>query len=311
MPLDPKARLMLDAMAMANIPAFHTLPPPVVRQIVTQQWAAAPPRELPIASVVNRTIPGPAGDLPVRIYTPEGAGPFPVLLFFHGGGWVICNLDTHDPTCRDLCAGASCLVISVDYRLAPEHKFPAATDDCLAATRWAGEHAADIGGDPARIAVAGDSAGGNLAAVTALRVRDEGGPPLRGQLLIYPATGYTPTPSGSMLENAEGYFLSLDDMRWFVGHYMRDESDGEHPYLAPLKAPDLSGLPPALVITAEFDPLRDEGEAYAERLRTAGVPTALTRYDGMIHGFIGMVGMLDQAQDAVNEASAWLREVLA
>jgi acetyl esterase len=230
---------------------------------------------------------------------------------FHGSGFVLCSLDTHDGMCRNLCAGAGCVVASVDYRLAPEHKFPAGIEDCLYATRWAAAHAAELGANPMRIAVAGDSAGANMAAVTALRVRDEGGPTLCGQLLLYPVTDYHTPGTPSYEENAEGYGLTRDTMQWFWAHYLSDDSEGRHPHASPLRAPDLSGLPPALVITAEYDPLRDEGEFYAERLRTAGVPIALTRYDGVNHGFMFWVGVVDKAGVAMNEAGDWLRSVFA
>jgi acetyl esterase len=208
-----------------------------------------------------------------------------------------------------LCAGAACVVVSVDYRLAPEHKFPAGIDDCLIATRWAAAHAAELGADPARIAVAGDSAGGNMAAVTALRVRDEGGPALCGQLLLYPVTDYNTPGTPSYEQNAEGYGLTRDTMKWFWAHYLADPSEGMHPHASPLRAENLSGLPPALVVTAEYDPLRDEGEFYAERLRAAGVPTSLTRYAGVNHGFMFWVGIVDKAGAAMSQACNWLRSI--
>jgi acetyl esterase len=223
----------------------------------------------------------------------------------------VCSLDTHDVMCRNLCAGAGCVVASVDYRLAPEHKFPAAPEDCLHATRWAGANAAALGADPARIAVGGDSAGGNLAAVTALRVRDEGGPALCAQLLIYPVTEHWDAGMPSYAENAEGYGLTRDGMKWFWGHYLADPTDARHPHAAPLRAPDLRGLPLALVVTAEYDPLRDEGERYAARLREAGVPTELVRYAGMNHGFFFWPGVVDVAGTALDAASAWLRRAFA
>jgi acetyl esterase len=233
------------------------------------------------------------------------------MVFFHGSGFVLCSLDTHDGMCRNLCAGAGCVVASVDYRLAPEDKFPAAIEDSLHATRWAAAHAAVLGANPARIVVAGDSAGANIAAVTALRVRDEGGPELCGQLLLYPVTDYHTPGTPSYEKNAEGYGLTRDTMKWFWAHYLNDACEGAHPHASPLRAPDLSGLPPALVITAEYDPLRDEGESYAEKLRRAGVPTALTRYDGVNHGFMFWVGVVDKAGTAMNEACGWLRGVFA
>lgn len=292
------------------MPATHTLPVAVARtQYEARVALMAPPAE--IARVREHTIDGPGGLLRVRLYTPHGPGQFPLLVFFHGSGFVLCSLDTHDGMCRNLCAGAACIVASVDYRLAPEHKFPAGLDDCLHATRWAAANAAELGADPARIAVAGDSAGGNMAAVTGLRVRDESGPGLCGQLLLYPVTDYHPPGTASYEANAEGYGLTRDTMKWFWAHYLSDASEGAHPHASPLRAPDLSGLPPALVITAEYDPLRDEGEGYADKLRTAGVCTALTRYDGVNHGFMFWVGVVDKAGAAMNEACEWLRRIFA
>ena len=292
------------------MPATHTLPVAVARtQYEARVTLMAPPAE--IAGTREQTIDGPAGKLGIRLYTPYGAGPFPLLVFFHGSGFVLCSLDTHDGMCRNLCAGAACIVASVDYRLAPEHKFPAGVDDCLHATRWAAAHAAELGVDPARIAVAGDSAGANMAAVTALRLRDEGGPVLCGQLLLYPVTDYHTPGTPSYEENAEGYGLTRDTMKWFWAHYLSDASQGAHPHASPLRAPNLSGLPPALVITAEYDPLRDEGERYADKLRTAGVSTALTRYDGVNHGFMFWAGVVDKAGVAMNEACGWLRQTFA
>jgi acetyl esterase len=292
------------------VPATHTLPVDVARaQYEARIALMASPAE--IADVREQTIDGPGGPLRIRIYTPHGTGPFPLLVFFHGSGFVLCSLDTHDGMCRNLCAGAGCVVASVDYRLAPEHKFPAGIDDCLHATRWAAAHAAELGANPMRVAIAGDSAGANMAAVTALRVRDEGGPPLCGQLLLYPVTDYHTPGTSSYQDNAEGYGLTRDTMQWFWAHYLNDESESAYPHACPLRARDLSGLPPALVITAEYDPLRDEGEFYAENLRTAGVPTALTRYDGVNHGFMFWVGVVDKAGMAMSEACEWLRGVFA
>jgi len=232
-------------------------------------------------------------------------------MFFHGSGFVLCSLDTHDGMCRNLCAGAACVIVSVDYRLAPEHKFPAGIEDCLHAVRWAVAHASELGANPTRVAVAGDSAGGNMAAVAALRLRDEGGPALCAQLLLYPVTDYHTPGTPSYEENAEGYGLTRDTMKWFWKHYLSDPAQGAHPHASPLRARDLSGLPAALVITAEYDPLRDEGELYADKLRAAGVPTAMTRYDGVNHGFMFWVGVADKAGAAMNEACEWLRGAFA
>ena len=264
-----------------------------------------------VAAVREQMIDGPGGGLRLRIYTPHGTGPFPLLVFFHGSGFVLCSLDTHDGMCRNLCAGAGCVVVSVDYRLAPEHKFPAGLDDCLHATSWAAAHAAELGADPARIAVAGDSAGANMAAVTALRVRDEGGPALCGQLLLYPVTDYHTPGTPSYSDNAEGYGLTRATMEWFWDHYLSDASEGMHPHASPLRAASLAGLPPALVITAEYDPLCDEGELYAERLRQEGVATESSRYDGVNHGFMFWTGIVDKAGAAMNQSCRWLRRVYA
>ena len=258
----------------------------------------------------DRLIPGPGVDIPVRIYTPAGSGPFPILVWFHGGGWVVGDLETADPTARHLTVGAKCVVISVDYRLAPETKFPGPADDSYAATVWAAQHATRLNGDPSKIAVGGDSAGGNLAAAVALMARDRGGLSLAFQLLVYPVTARDFDRS-SYRQNAEGYGLTLDAMRWYWDHYLQHPEDASNPYAAPLVAENLKGLPPALVITAECDPLRDEGEAFAKRLQAAGVPTTYSLYDGMIHGFFGMTAVLDKGKQAVAEACAALQQAFA
>lgn len=309
MPLDPQTKAYLDQMEALNMPPLSALPPEMIRQGIALQYANEPVGE-PVAKVENRTIPGPAGEIPVRIYTPEGDGPFPILVFFHGGGWVICTLDTHDAPCRSLANGAGCVVVSVDYRLAPEHKFPAAPEDCYAATLWVAEHAAELNGDATRIAVGGDSAGGNLTAVVAQMVRDQGGPRLTFQLLIYPATDFT-AQTLSKTENATGYFLTRDDMDWFEGHYLPSTEEKLNPMASPLLAQDLSNLPPALVITAEYDPLRDEGEQYGQRLQEAGVPVIVRRYDGLIHGFFNTASIIDKAREAVAESAQTLRTAFA
>ena len=305
MPLDPQIKAVLEAMSALAMPSLSTVPPDVMRKAFEEQRSARPEGDS-VAKVIDRQIPGPDGKLTVRVYSPFGAGPFPVLTYFHGGGFVLCDLDSHDSTCRSLTNAAQCVVVSVDYRLAPEAPFPAAPEDCYAATRWVAENAPELDGDPARHAVAGDSAGGNLAAVVALMARDRGGPALVHQLLIYPVTDHSfDTPS--YLDNAEGYFLTREMMQWFWGHYLKSEADGMQALASPLRADDLSNLPSATVITAEFDPLRDEGEAYAARLEASGVPTELVRYEGMIHGFFGMTDTVDRAKEAVAQSGRALR----
>ena len=311
MPLDPQAQAVLEQMADAGLPPLGSVSVEETRQGMVAATAAGEEPE-PVAKVEDRSVPGPGpgGQIPVRIYTPQGSGPFPVLVYFHGGGWVIGNVDTHDPTCRTLTNAAGCVVVSVDYRLAPEHKFPAAVDDCYAATQWVAANAAAINGDSSRIAIGGDSAGGNLTAVVAIEAREQGGPPLVFQLLVYPVTDYSfSTPS--YRDNADGYLLTKDSMVWFWDHYLRSEADGQDYRASPLRASDLTGLPPALVITAEYDPLRDEGEAYAARLQESGVSVTCTRYDGMIHGFYGLTAVVDKARKAVEESVAALRASFA
>ena len=309
MPLDPEAKMLLEQMTTVVRP-FDELSVEEARAAIVTLSAAAGESEA-VARVENRTVPGPRGEIPVRIYTPEGRAPFPVLVYFHGGGWVIGNLETHDGVCRHLANAAGAVVVSVDYRLAPEHPFPASGEDAYAATRWVAANAAAMGGDARRIAVGGDSAGGNLAAVVSLMARDRGGPPLVFQLLVYPVTDAPSANAASYRENAEGYFLTAKMMHWFWNHYCGKNPDLSDPYLCPLRAKDLKRLPPALVVTAEFDPLRDEGEAYAARLREAGNQADLKRYPGMIHGFFGMGPLLTKAREATKEAASALRAAFA
>jgi len=268
-------------------------------------------RAVPAAKVVDRTVPGRTGkQIPVRIYTPRGEGPFPVLMFFHGGGWVFADLDTEDSTCGALCTDVPCIVVAVAYRLAPEHKFPSASDDCLDATNWLFGNAAELNADPGRVAVAGDSAGGNLAAVTALRLRDSGDMRLRGQLLIYPVTDYHTPPTQSFQTYGHGFGMTSDEGKWFWSHYLSSDGDAMNPYAAPMRANTLRGLPSTLVITAECDILRDEAEAYAKRLASEGTAARVSRYDGMIHGFVHFRRVFPEGRRALREAIEWLRQVL-
>lgn len=308
MPLDPEAARILETMgASTSIDPFSLSPAEWREAFSSQTGAAAGPE---VARVETREIPGPAGPVTVRIYRPAGDGDKPGLVYFHGGGFVLCGLDTHDSTCRELAAGADCVVVSVDYRLAPEAKFPAAPEDCYAATQWTADQASALGIDATRIAVAGDSAGGNLATVVALLCRERGGPVLAHQLLIYPVTNHD-FETISYKENGEGYFLSRDMMRWFWHQYLESDSDGANPLASPLRADDLRDLPAATIFTAEYDPLRDEGRAYAERLEAAGVPTAYTNYPGVFHGFFAMADQIPRARQAVDDACTALRRAFA
>jgi acetyl esterase len=296
MPLAPAARTMIDQLEAAGGPPLWEMAPEQARSLSGLMGAMDEPPE--VAAVEDRVIPGPAGDLPVRIYTPDAPAPRPVIAFFHGGGFVICSVDTHDGLARRLANAIGAVVVSVEYRLAPECRFPGPAEDCYSATVWAHEHADELGGDPGRLMVAGDSAGGNLAAVVTHMARDRGGPPITFQALIYPVIDAA-CDAPSYTENAEGYFLSADGMQWFWAHYLGPDGDGAHPHASPIRADDHSGLPPAVVITAEYDPLRDEGEAYGEALRAAGVPVTVRRYDGMIHGFVSMPMLFPEADDAI------------
>jgi acetyl esterase len=309
MPLEPQTKALLDAMRAAGASLeFERMSPAQARHQMEQTAVTRGAGEA-VAKVEDRVIPGPGGGLTVRIYTPDAPAPLPVLVYFHGGGWVLGDLDNSDAQCRTITNAAGCVTVSVDYRLAPEDKFPAAAEDCYAATLWVSDNAAALGCDPNRIAVGGTSAGANLAAVVALMARDRGRPAIAFQALVYPVTdGGMDTPS--YRELAEGYFLTKGAMAWFWDHYVRDAADLTHPYAAPINATDLRGLPPALVITAEYDPLRDEGEAYAARLRAAGVPVTATRYDGTVHGFVSMAANLDVGKKALAQIASALKDAL-
>ena len=304
MPLHPEYDAMLRQLAELEGPSLVDLPPQAGREM----YQAMQPEAADIA--VGSVQEVDAAGVPVRIYRPAGDGPFPVTMMFHGGGWVIGDLVTADCQSREVCNGAQTLVISVDYRLAPEHRFPAAADDCYAATVWAAKHAADYGGDATRLAVAGDSAGGNLAAVVAQMARDKNGPAISFQLLVYPVTDGVHFNRASYHDNGEGYLLTADSMHWFWDHYAPNVEDRRNPYASPLLADDLSSLPPALVMTAEFDPLRDEGEAYAHELEAAGVAAELVRYDGFIHGFFGQTRTIPATRAAMEKACAALAGAL-
>jgi acetyl esterase len=245
-----------------------------------------------------------------RLYRPSDRPGLPVILFYHGGGWIVGSVESHDNVCRKLANRSSAIVISVGYRLAPEHKFPCAVEDAFAALQWARNEACSFSGSPDRIAVCGDSAGANLAAVTCLVSRDRGGPPIRFQALAYPATDAANLNTESFRANGKGYYLTSEDIVQVIPLYLNDSDEARDPYVSPLLATDLKGLPPALIITAEFDPLRSEGEAYAERLDQAGVPCRLHRYGSMIHGFVSFIGILPQAGQAIDEMAAAMSEAL-
>jgi acetyl esterase len=308
--LDPQARAFLARLRSANRPPFSRLTPAQARSASAALTAlmGGPPE--PLARVLDRSIPGPRGPIPIRIYTPHGATePAPVLVYFHGGGFVIGDIAMVDETCRLLAAKSGCIVVSVDYRLAPEHPYPAPREDAFAATAWVAREGPSFGADPHRLAVGGDSAGGTLAAVTSLASRAAGGPEIAFQLLVYPGSDRDFTRP-SMVEFGEDYLLTTDTMRWFHHHHTGAGADERDPYLTPLAATDLTGLPPALVITAGFDPLRDGGELYAARLKDAGVPVELVRYDGMIHGFFAFPNVFDAARNAIAVSASALRRHL-
>jgi acetyl esterase len=309
--LDLKLKAMLDRMAAVGAPDIGDLPPEVGRPLYREILTAG---DLPPADVqtADRSIPGPAGPLPVRIYTPRGkaAGARGLVLYCHGGGFVLGDLDTYDSVCRAICQESGCVVVSVDYRLAPEHPFPAAVEDCHGALAWVAAHAAELGGDARRIAVCGDSAGGNLAAVLALLARGKG-PAIRYQVLIYPVTSAMPGDLPSHQTFGEGYILSLRTMRAWTTHYLGAPGRAPDFRGAPLLADDLSGLPPALILVGGYDALYDDGVTYANRLIEAGVPTTLVAYAGLSHGFINMAAQLEGGRLALNQVGAALRCALA
>ncbi|HSO95563.1 MAG TPA: alpha/beta hydrolase [Acidimicrobiia bacterium] len=309
MPLTPALGALLDQVAAANAPGIETLPLDVGRAgaIVMVQATEGPKQ--PVAAIEDRELATSAGAVRARVYWPARTDePLAVVAYFHGGGWVIMGIETHDNICRRLTNATGAIVVSIEYRLAPEDPFPAALEDCVAATQWLAEHGADLGGDPRRLVVAGDSAGGNLAAATALRARDDG-PDLRGQVLVYPVCD-SAADTESYRVNGEGYLLTATAMAWFWDCYLGPDGDSADPYASPVHARDLTSLPPALVLTAEYDPLRDEGEAYAHRLEACDVPVTLHRFDGLIHGFLGMEAIVPEADAAMAEIGAFVRGVV-
>ena len=307
MPLAPEYAAMLAEAAAAGAPPMTELSPAEARAMYQAMRPANP--ELTVASVKDLTIPGPGGDMTARVYTPEGAGPHPVLMNFHGGGWVIGDLETADGVSRDFCRTANCIVVSLDYRLAPEHPYPAAADDCIAATLWASKNMDALGGN-GKLAVTGESAGGNLAAVAAQALTPSGKADICFQLLAYPVVDHDLTRA-SYAENGEGHLLETDTMRWFWDLYCPNQASRDEPTACPLKAKSLAGQPPALVVTAEFDPLRDEGKAYADALSAAGVNASYHCADGLIHDFFGTAALLPCSRPAFEAACTALKNAFA
>ena len=304
MPLDPQLQAMRDQRERDNVPPLYTQSLADARAADLASIRAGGGEPEPVHEVTDITIPGPGGELQVRLYRPAGDRPLPALLYFFGGGWVLGTIDTADGVSRSLANSSGALVVVAGYRLAPEHPFPAAIDDCYATLRWVAEHADEIGADPTRLAVGGDSAGGNLAAAVALVARDEG-LALAGQILVYPNTDQL-ADDESMRTADDPFLFNRHSVAWYRRHYLSDPADAADPLASPLRAESLAGLPPALVITAEYDPLRDEGEAYARRLADDGVPVDLSRYSGMAHGFFTMVGTLAASRAAIAQAAAHL-----
>ncbi|MEI7032140.1 alpha/beta hydrolase [Streptomyces pratensis] len=310
MPFDPQLQELYDRRAAQGVRPLYTMTLDEARAADLAAIQADSGTPEPVGSVVDESMPGPGGPLPVRIYRPDVKGPLPVLVYFFGGGWTLGSLETGDAICRSLTNAVGCVTVAVGYRLAPENKFPAAPDDCFAGVRWAVEHAGRFGGDSTSVAVGGDSAGGNLAAAVTLMARESGGPDLLAQVLVYPNTDHlADTPS--LRDNTDPLLFNAKSVQWYWDNYLASPEDGGNPLVSPLRAHDHSGLPPALVITAEYDPLRDEGEQYAELLRAAGVPVESTRYQGVAHGFFAMAGSLDAGRRAVDQAAGYLRAAFA
>lgn len=307
MPLKPDVQGLLEQFEAQGLPPFDQMSVSEARDAAMAfRDLQGEPEE--VGEVRDILVPGPAGKLPVRVYHPSPGTPLPLLVYYHGGGWVLGNIEVVDKPARALANASQCVVAAAQYRLAPETKFPGPVEDCYAVARWLSEHAGEFGADRNRLAVGGDSAGGNLAAAVALMSRDRGGPAIAYQLLIYPVTAPARgTEFDSYRDNADGYLLTRGSMEWFWDHYLQSPEDGDNPYASPLRASDLSRLPPAMVITAEFDPLRDEGSAYAERLQQAGVKVRTSRYDGVIHGFFWMAGVLQDGRAVLSEMGDELR----
>ena len=304
MPLDPQAVSVIERRDSSIEPLFGADASLAERrERFNKTWREPGPE---VSRVEDRLLNGPRGEIPVRIYTPHGDGPFPLLMLFHGGGFVFGNIDTYDGNARRICVGADCIVVSVEYRVAPENKFPDAPEDCYSATLWVAENAANINGDAGRIAVCGDSAGGNLSTVVCMMSRDRGGPAIRFQSLRCPVTHRNFEPL-----TVDPEITPKSGRNWWWRQYLADEADAQNPYACPMESRNLTGLPPALIITAEYDELRDEGEAYADMLKAAGVPTTCVRYDGMFHVFHMYPAYIDKAKEALDHEFAMLKEAFA
>ncbi|WP_229720093.1 alpha/beta hydrolase [Oceanobacillus neutriphilus] len=305
--MDAQMKTILKNIEASGSPPLGSLPPKQEREafIATNK---TPGKKLePVNKIVNRNIQGPGGNIPIRIYNySRDTERQPVMVFFHGGGFVTGNLETHDYICRAITNRAECVVVSVDYRLAPEHQFPAAVEDCYAATQWISQHATELNIDPSRIAVGGDSSGGNLATVVSYQAKQKGSPKLICQMLLYPLTQFS-FDTVSRRENGKGYVLTKKALKYYRKHYLKTLEEAKNPFASPLLIDDVSNLPPAIIVTAEYDPLRDEGEAYGKRLKEAGVPVTLTRYNGVIHGFVAMAAFLKQGKNALEETTVLLR----
>ena len=311
MSVHSEIRVLIDRLRAMKLPRLQDCTPDEARRSFSRLLARLPASSLEIGSRREHWIDGPGGPLRLRVYTPVGSGLFPLIVYCHGGGFVIGELDDYDGICHELCALSGAIVVAIDYRRAPEARFPAATDDCLAATRWVAAQASALGADPQRLAIAGDSAGGTLATVTAMRIRDEGGPPLRAQWLAYPATDHVSRETDSIRAFENGPLLKREDLHWFADHYLRSAADHEHPHACPLRAASLAALPPALVQSAECDPLRDEGEAYARRLAAEGVDCLARRHVGAVHGALFLFPSFTIGRQLIDEGATWLRARLA
>ena len=309
MPVETSTRMLLDQIDASGFPGFANMTVAQAREALLQLRELAGPPESILSE--DRVVPGPGGGIPVRLYVPEAVSRPPLVVYFHGGGFVCGSLETIDTPLRALANRSGCAIVSVDYRLGPEHRFPAAVEDAERAVGWAAGHAAELGFSPHLLAVAGDSCGGGLAASVCLLARERGGPPIDLQLLLYPMLDPGCDMPSQHEFGAGGYLITRADLRWFWSHYLRREEDGRDWRAAPLEARDLAGLPPAAVITAEFDPLRDEGEEYARRLSEAGVPVEQIRYDGLIHACFQMAGVVDRCRAVVDDVADLLRRLLA